>query len=239
MLFRSAFPDEMENYLQWLTDGLIESFQSFIQEVEYPKTAFEHQLIIDSNSSFLTFNYTNTLERLYGVDRKNILYIHNSAFFGTNTIVLGHGTDPEYFKEELPDPPDDIDPEDYEKWYQSNIYFDYSYSTGEETLMRYFQATWKPTGIIIEEKLKFFNGLKNIKEIWVLGHSISKIDLPYFAQICKSIDPMVEWRVSFYSAEEYKNLQNTLVQIGIDQNRITMFKLEDIQLNYKQLRFDF
>ncbi len=232
-----AFPDLMENYLELLTSDLIESFTEFIQKVKYPKSSKEYLLELDVNSQFLTFNYTKTLELLYGIDRNQIIYIHNSAFYGGGNIVLGHGISPENFKEDIPEPPEDINPEDYGKWYAGNS-GDYSYDTGKASLWRYFELTFKPTQTIIKRNYLFFNSLKTIKSIYVLGHSISQIDLPYFKELVKSVNKSVTWNVSYYSSQEKERHFETLKSIGVIENNINLFELMDIQKNNKQLKLD-
>ena len=82
---RYIFPDTMDNYYQKLTDGLFEIFQNFIQDVEFPSIASELKLEIDAN--FLTFNYTNTLEQLYNVDKKTF-YISITLPFTAQSILF-------------------------------------------------------------------------------------------------------------------------------------------------------
>lgn len=236
---RHVFPDIMDEYYQKLTESLVEEFLIFIQNVEYPLISNELKIEIDINSLFLTFNYTNTLERLYKIDRKNILYIHNSAFYGPEQIILGHGIDPSNFQEKLPEPPDDIDPEDYEKWYQENDDYDYSYDTGKENLMKYFEATFKPTKKIINNNASFFSTLSKFKEIFIFGHSLSNIDLPYFEEIFKHSNADAEWKVSYYNGEEGKKHFETLIKIGVKKDKISLFKLADFQQNNRQLKFEF
>ncbi|MEL2356136.1 AbiH family protein, partial [Klebsiella pneumoniae] len=44
---------------------------------------------INRDSYFFTFNYTNTLQDIYGVPDENILHIHGNAKIGQN-LVIGH-----------------------------------------------------------------------------------------------------------------------------------------------------
>ncbi|MDP1815420.1 MAG: bacteriophage abortive infection AbiH family protein [Leadbetterella sp.] len=235
---RYLFPDIMDEYFEKLKK-LIEEFQGFIQNVEYLMISEELKIELESDSFFLTFNYTNTLERLYKIDKKNILYIHNSAFYGSGRIILGHGMDPKHFQEQLQEPPDDVDIDDYEKWYQENVDYEYSYNTGEENLMRYFEATFKPTKEIINSHSSFFSSINKYKEVFILGHSLSNIDLPYFEEIFKNSSPNTEWRVSYYNGEEGKKHFETLINLGIKEDKITLFNLPEIQQNNRQLKFKF
>lgn len=190
-----------------------------------------HIIDLDKNAKFLSFNYTNTLELLYNIDKEKINYIHNSAHYGSEEIVLGHGINPENFEETLPEPPDDIEFEDLEKWYSQNVYWEYSYSTGKETIMKYFFKNYKPTKTIIELNQSFFTDLESINEIYILGHSLSEVDLPYFRKIVESVSHSTKWLVSYlYNSEKITPL-NTLTNLGIDRNKITLFRLKEIQIN--------
>jgi len=236
---RYAFPDTMTEYYEKLTEGLIEEFESFIQSVQYLIISDELKVELDIDSFFLTFNYTNTLEKLYKIDKKNILYIHNSAFYGSGQIILGHGIDPKRFQKESPEPPDDVDIDNYEKWYQENDDYEYSFNTGEENLMGYFEATFKPTKEIINNHASFFSSIGKYKEIFILGHSLSDIDLPYFEEIFKNSSPNAEWKVSYYNGEEGKKHFETLISLGIRKDKIELFKLPEIQQNNRQLQLGF
>ena len=49
--------------------------------------------------------------------------------------------------------------------------------------------------------VEFISTLNDIDEIIVLGHSIGKVDLPYF-EIIESVIHPSQWRVSFYSKDD-------------------------------------
>jgi len=61
---------EMELIIEKLTDRLITIFNNFILNVQYPDNVDDRKLKIIPQSLFLNFNYTNTLERYYGVHQK-------------------------------------------------------------------------------------------------------------------------------------------------------------------------
>jgi hypothetical protein len=236
---RFIFPDIMDEHFKKLTDGLFSAFEEFIQQVEYPNNSWEHKIEIDKAATFLTFNYTETLERLYSIDQSKIVYIHNSAFYGNDKIILGHGKDPETFKEKSPEPPKGLTPEEFEEWYNKNEDYDYSYSEGKKNLMRYFNVTYKPTKEIVKRHSNFFESLKTVKEIYVYGHSMSSVDLPYFENIVKNTNKDVKWTVSFYDSNEYKRHLLTLDKLGISSDNILLIQLEDLKENNRQLKFKF
>ena len=234
-----AFPDVMGNILKNLTTDLFEIFKEFINKVDRPKSAGELKLNMDHEALYLTFNYTDTLETLYGIKPLNILHIHNSAFSDYDELILGHGIDPNKFKEEKETPPDDIDGEELEQWYQQHDDWDYSYDTGKENLLQFFAQTYKPTKIIIENNEYFFKQIADFETIYVLGHSISDVDLLYFEKIVESIHTDIKWIVSYYDYKEKEQLFNRLISIGVKAENISMIELTDIQINTFQLDIEF
>jgi hypothetical protein len=236
---RYVFPDIMEELYNDLTTGLIDQFRSFILQVEMPPSAHQYMIELDPKAEFLNFNFTHTLERLYGVDRNRILYIHGVADNENSEIILGHGIDPAAFEEKSPEPPNGLDEDDLAKWYDEHDIYDYSFDTGKEAIMRYFATMYKPTKDIITHHQSFFEGLGTIKEVYVLGHSISYVDLPYFKTIFKHVDAQAQWTVSFYSEEERESHLKTLCAVGIDKHKIRLIELSDLQTSNQQMKIDF
>lgn len=236
---RYVFPDIMEEYFQKLTSGLFSAFEEFVQQVEFPNHSWEYKIEIDREATFLTFNYTNTLERIYSIDKSKIIYLHNSAFYGSEEIILGHGIDPETFEEKRPEPQENLEPEQFEEWYNQNDNYDYSYDEGKQNLMRYFKVTYKPTRKIINQHSYFFKNLKTVKEIFIFGHSMSIVDLPYFEEIIKNLSNGVKWTVSFYNSEERKKYLTTFGKLGVQNDCIKLIQLEDLQESKKQFKIEF
>ena len=234
-----TFPNIMENFFQLLTEGLFHEFQDFIQLVEYPESASSKIIELDTQGMFYTFNYTNTLERLYGIKREKVFYIHNSAFYGSGAIILGHGINPENFKDKTPEPPDDLEPEDYGEWYNKNVPWDYSYDTGKESLQQYFNNTFKPTEKIIKDNISFFESVKDYDEINIYGHSLSQVDMPYFQEIYKHSNKETKWKVSHYNLNGKKHNFENMSKLGVSSNKLDLIELTEIQKNNRQLNFEF
>jgi len=60
--------------------------------IEYPdKSEIQSpQLRFYPESLFINFNYTDTLEELYGIPKSNILYLHNNANDYSGDLIFGH-----------------------------------------------------------------------------------------------------------------------------------------------------
>ncbi len=107
----------MERILKNLTEGLLTQFKSFILQVNYPELNLNKRLRIDSDSIFISFNYTETLQKYYGIDDRQILYIHGKAS-SNQQLILGHGIDPINFEEKEAVPPENATDEELEEWRQ-------------------------------------------------------------------------------------------------------------------------
>lgn len=234
-----TFTYVMTDITNLLTEDLLESFRNFILSVEIPKSAFRKKIVLDSKSVFLNFNYTNSLEKIYGINPKSINYIHECANSECDYIILGHGIDPKQFEEDLPEPPQNLESEEYNDWYENNQPpYDYPFSEGKASIMRYFEIMHKPTSKIIEENKLFFNKLNSIKTIFVFGHSMSKVDLPYFKKIVDSTKDDIKWVVSYYDYESIANYEKVFDKLGVDNANVKMIKLASIQLDNTQLSLD-
>lgn len=226
-----SFPDVMDEIFKNLTEDLIAVFKKFILQVEISKSSLQYKVEIDKNAQFFSFNYTDTLERLYQIASNQILYIHNSAYNKDDNIVLGHGINPESFEEKKPEPPKGLTEDELERWREENDDWDYSFDTGKENIMKYFLQSYKPTADIISHHYSFFQNLFNVEEVFVFGHSLSGIDMPYFQQIVKSTSAKTKWTVSYYDESEQESHLKALISLGIKKENIKLLELEDLRLN--------
>ena len=97
----------------------------------------------------------------------------------------------------------------------------------------------KDVEAIMSENYSFFENLNDISQIFILGHSFSSIDQPYFDKIIKSIDlDRVSFIASYYSDEDYSKATQFFSDHGINKYRLV--KLEDLMIHkQKQLSIDF
>jgi hypothetical protein len=227
---RYAFAMELKKLIGHLTNDLRKCFGQFILTAATKKIDQSSLLNIDSNSKFISFNYTRTLENEYGVHENSICYIHGLADIEED-IILGHALDPELFNEEIKDksPPNNISDEQLELWHEemSNQH-DPSYESGVHEVPQYFKASFKDTKSIIDDNSYIFSTLIDIEAIHIFGHSMSNIDMPYFEKISNAIKPNCQWHVSYYCINEKEHIIRTLEQLNIKPELYNLFKLTDI-----------
>lgn len=227
-----AFRNFVEREIKYLWEGLLDLFKEFILQVKYPELDYilDKLLMLNTNQLFLTFNYTDTLERYYFVKPKNLKYIHNLAA-NENEIILGHGINPENLKPKKQIEPEGLSEEELESWREEMAdNYDYSYELGKDEVYSYFERSAKPTKQIIELEIDYFKSLKEVKSIYVLGHSISKVDMPYFAQIVENVKAEeTRWIVSYYNNWEIETKRKSLFDIGVEAEQIEFIKLVDLE----------
>lgn len=224
-----AFAIEIENFVSAITEGMNETFKDFILSVKYPDPKTLGLLNLDRNAKFITFNYTDTLTRYYSIDPANILHIHGRANTSENEIILGHGIPPENFLSVPDTPPEGLNDEELDEWMQhQSDQYDYSFELGKSELQRYFESTYKRTEEIISANDDYFSSLFDAKNVFILGHSLSAIDIAYFKKLFSVIRSDANWHVSYYRDEEKEKHLEALKGIGVTKCKITAFRIHEL-----------
>lgn len=205
--------DEIREAVDNLVYEIRDAFTQWINEIEFPA---EHigTFRFNENSLFIVFNYTDTLETFYKVQKSQILYIHNNSTDNYGELILGHG-----LSEEPSPAEEDFD----ESGEPTRTLF-----TDSENASRYpFYAFMKNTDQVLSNHAAFFNSLPAISEIIVLGHSLGKSDWPYFKRLNRLL-PHSNWKISFYSNEEHDILYDIARrELDIAPGKIEMIRIED------------
>ncbi|QUM88847.1 bacteriophage abortive infection AbiH family protein [Moritella sp. 36] len=223
-----AFSIEISSKVGALTHELCEAFRQFILSAT-SLNGIDRHLRLQRNSKFLSFNYSNTLEKHYLIPQSNIAYIHGKANDLSASIVLGHGIDPEEFKVKPEEQPEGLSEEDLERWheYMSDNY-DYAYEQGTEEVYGYFINSFKNTEQVIESHSEFFSSLIHIKNVYILGHSLSEVDIPYFKKIHESLQFHCQWHISYRGKDEYLEKREIVSDIGVSKQFIHMIEFSDL-----------
>jgi len=187
---------------------LLEIFHRWINTIDVyqakPMLSFQ-QYINQGYSRFFTFNYTETLEKLYGC--YNVEHIHGIA--GDGTVLVGHG--------------EDLKPED-EEHDMSECPF---VSTGTmDDIEKYLNLlnvpnklynAWRKdvTGNIAKHQ-KYFESLNNINVIYSFGFSYNKIDSPYIGEIIRHLDYSrnVRWLLNSFDRSKFNDYSKCIRSFG-------------------------
>lgn len=218
---------EAERWVSSLTTDLRHQFSNYISDANNKEARVGSLLKIDANSLFISFNYTRTLERFYNIDEDSILYIHGT-FDDEGNIVLGHATDPKTFVKEKPDEsmPEGLSDEQKEMWYDdmSNRHIPFLDEARDE-LASYYARSFKNTKEIIERNKDFFGKLSAVRSLYVLGHSMSDVDIIYFEKFKQFLSHSCRWFVSYYTENDKNNLISALEALGLTKERYELIEL--------------
>lgn len=195
---------EVSRVVELLSTGLKGEFTAWVVGLEIPdqKSCSVPLLPMDVAAQYLNFNYTNTLQCLYGIPECQVLHIHNSASDPVPDLILGHA----YNTTEIKSLNQGVDHEDQ----------DVRVTEAYEILDNYFSRTYKPTSDVLQRHKKFFSGLAGVSEIYVVGHSLSEVDGPYIREIVKatkSANPT--WVVTYYNPHSIPALREALLGVGV------------------------
>ena len=61
-----------------------------------------------------------------------------------------------------------------------------------------------------------------MKQIYVVGHSLGDVDLPYFKKVVESIQEDVMWNIYYYSNEEKTLFMEKIISVGVKVENIRM-----------------
>lgn len=139
---------------------------------------------------FINFNYTKTLEDLYGIPEEQVFHLH--GVIGGEEFIFGHGFDDEV---------SDFNPLDVGAYL-------------EEVVMR----LKKPVDNVLSNYTELFEKLSSIKEIYFIGFGIRSeenwVDSPYLKAIFKQASNADIILDSFYRFGDLKQIKSTLKNLG-------------------------
>ena len=93
----------------------------------------------------------------------------------------------------------------------------YAVEGAKERFEGYYHESYKDTETVILQHEGFFRNLAGIKEITVIGHSLSDVDMAYFEKIVASIADIgqVRWRFSVYSKRDEQNVKRQVKRLNL------------------------
>ena len=144
----------------------------------------------------MSFNYTNTLEVLYGIPKNKIIYIHGDAS-RSDDLILGHRLESWYPEWDIKSPETDI-----------------RLLEASDIMDRHFDLTQKRIEDIIIKHRAFFETSCNYDEIYVLGLSYNDTDILYLQKIAKN-NPKAKWYFNWYSKVDYGQIGSYASRLSI------------------------
>jgi hypothetical protein len=182
------------------------AFEDWIDNIDISVVGAKMDL--DKKAMFINFNYTMTIEEIYQIPQKQVVHIHGDIQNSHGDLILGHNKEMEAVSE--------LD----ENGDSNRTLF----SDSEEAAKIPFFQFIKPVKDLIEQNIQTFDASGNVANIYVLGHSLNQIDLPYFEEIVKR-SPRAIWHVSYHYTFEKDQHALALDKLGIPHISIRFFQL--------------
>ena len=144
---------------------------------------------LNRNGIFLSFNYTETLEEIYKIPGEQVCHIHGFRENPNEELIIGHNNI------RIPSNTDDKKKEE-----PTYIYY------AKKSIIEIANTLKKEHYKHIKNHFAFFSRLKDIDKIIVHGHSMGKIDYPYFEEIISIVGKKVAWYIYDYNGENELNI---------------------------------
>lgn len=182
---------------------------SWIKQVDIYTDRITNLINAETNDKFITFNYTLLLEYVYNVDERNILHIHGSIDENDYTPVIGHGNQ-EKINEMLK-----VAIEAEEKYHEKrcSIY---------NAVANYYRRTLKNVPQFLYNNRSFFDSFNDVNKIFIIGHSLGEVDMPYFEEIRNNVSEDTIWNVYYYKECDMVTYRNRIISIGVNEENIRM-----------------
>ena len=160
-----------------------------------------------SQNLYINFNYTATLEMVYGIPDSSVIHIHGSLRNYTDDPVLGHGNLERIEAIE-------------KKQRKAEEYFDEKEISICKVVKGYYRTTLKDVNRYMHNLQRIAD--KDISEIIVAGHSLAGIDMPYFSNVDSLSGEKAKWIIVWHDPNKKKAMRQSLIDAGVDMHRIEL-----------------
>lgn len=179
------------------------------------------------NGKVLNFNYTEFVEKMYGVSKENVCYIHGCRVKEKGRpkepLILGHylGASDDAFNI-------GVSKKSWLRGYK-RAYVEMAQNNIIDIISNCDESLTKDTQKIISIHEKFFTGLNSVQTVITIGHSYSQTDLDYFLKIKSSIDNNAKWFFGCYGLRDLINLEQLLSIMNISKSSVSIFRTDVVK----------
>lgn len=188
---RAEFDSEMK-VKEIDTSFATDSLANWIRDVDVLKA--KRIVAFEQSDVFVSFNYTETLEKVYGISPERILHIHG-CIIAPESLQFGNPNQtPTQVRKEA------------EKAYGDHEYYGMSIEPAAENYIAMAYSFSKDLNANIPV-LEAFLGNRAISEVIVMGHSYAGVDAPYYEKVLIPRFSHVNWTFFCYQNADFANAQ--------------------------------
>ena len=197
----------LQEKLRPLVKSIQLAFQSWITDLNSTLSNIKPKLALDKSASYITFNYTDTLESVYGIDLLNILHIHGRASNGDN-LIFGHRKTSHQIEYEI-----------------EQMHLGASWRDINDIALE-LSALWKNVDYNLFTVTPAFKLLENVNEINIYGYSFNNIDSEYMNELWeRTYKNKPHWNISIHSDNDKERVIQFLSQHIIPNERYELITL--------------
>ena len=181
------------------------ALKKWVDSIEIDNIKHKHIYTLEPDAYYLTFNYTETLEKFYNIPSKQICHIHGSRLVKDDEYVFGHDNKRE------------ISIRNEDRLYDWEV-------NAKKAIIEYMNGFEKPYESRKNILVDFING-KKIDKIIVYGHSLGRVDWQYFEKIVELLGCKIPWEVDCFDDADVKRmhiLENHLGLLNIKNKNTTI-----------------
>lgn len=146
-------------------DGMV---KDWIETISFknvtPKKKYQN--IFTETSFFINFNYTNTLQEVYGIADEKVFHVHGDV----TDPIMGHGMDGEA---------------NYYQKFETIDFATNEFNTAiYEQIEQFYNNSRKETYVFSRQMINFIQRMNiEIDEVCIIGHSLGEVDSIYFREL--------------------------------------------------------
>lgn len=188
---------ELQVRLEYMKKLTRDRFREWVESIDVSKA--KPVLDLPDTASFITFNYTPTLEHVYGVRPDRILHIHGCVLDKNELLQFGSPDNNPFELQKM-----------LEDKYGMDDFYGATIQQGVTVACDRCADTWKNIEGNYDTLNHFLDTLAKINTVIIMGNSFDKVDKPYYRDVLAPRYRDAEWVFCEHKPNEDK-------QYGIDK----------------------
>ena len=176
---KTVFPKVKEFFCDWIMDYYsnftygLNKFSPTSKSIDWKS---EIDTVLRDGDGFLNLNYTETLEKVYGINEDVVCHVHGKVGDENDDIFLGHGE-------------------------EDSVVEAFEIMGAESNLGTLKRSLYKDTAEAYGRHQEFFDRIRDdLVDIHSYGFSFSEVDLYYVKRIAEKVDATkVTWYINKYT----------------------------------------
>ena len=204
---------ELHMRLEYLKKLTRDHFREWVVSIDASKV--KPVLDLPDTASFITFNYTPTLEYVYGVRPDRILHIHGCVLDKSELLQFGSPDNNPFELQKM-----------LEGKYGMDDFYGATIQQGVSVACDCCADTWKNIEGNYDALNHFLDTLANINRVIIMGNSIDKVDKQYYRDVLAPRYRGAEWVFCEYESSEDKqfDIDKFCHEIAISNYRMMSYE---------------